>query len=79
MQLEAEGHGCGLLLYEKDMDMDENEKDTRPDPGQLSARERFYENFRKVPVKYLDIFIGVCVAAFVIVVAVGILKGHGIL
>lgn len=53
--------------------------DTRPDRSQLNAFENFYEKFRKVPLKYIDIFIGVCVAALVIVVLVGILKSKGIL
>ena len=57
----------------------EAEKDTRPDRSQLNAFENFYENFRKVPLKYIDVFIGVCVAALVIVVAVGILKSRGML
>ena len=56
-----------------------NAADTRLDRSQLNAFENFYENFRKVPLKYIDIFIGVCVAALVIVVLVGILKSKGIL
>ena len=56
-----------------------NAADTRPDRSQLNAFENFYEKFRKVPLKYIDIFIGVCVAALVIVVFVGILKSKGIL
>ena len=56
-----------------------NDADTRPDRSQLNACENFYEKFRKVPLKYIDIFIGVCVAALVIVVLVGILKSKGIL
>ena len=51
----------------------------RPDRSQLNAFENFYENFRKVPLKYIDVFIGVCVAALVIVVLIGILKSRGIL
>ena len=54
-------------------------KDDRPDRSQLNAFENFYENFRKVPLRYIDIFIGVCTAALVIVVLVGILKSKGIL
>lgn len=57
----------------------EEKEDDRPDRSQLNAFENFYENFRKVPLKYIDIFIGVCVAALVIVVLVGILKSKGIL
>ena len=49
----------------------------RPDRSQLNAFENFYEKFRKVPLKYIDIFIGVCVAALVSVVLVGILKSKG--
>ena len=49
----------------------------RPDRSQLNAFENFYENFRKVPLKYIDIFIGVCIAALVVVILVGILKSKG--
>ena len=45
--------------------------DSCPDHSQLNAFENFYEKFRKVPLKYIDVFIGVCVAALVIVVLVG--------
>ena len=55
------------------------ETETRPDRSQMNAFENFYERFRKVPLKYIDIFIGVCIAALVIVVLVGILKSKGIL
>ena len=54
-------------------------KPDRSDRSQLNAFENFYEKFSKVPLKYIDIFIGVCVAALVIVVLVGILKSKGIL
>ena len=57
----------------------EEKEDAHPDRSQLNAFENFYEKFRKVPLKYIDIFIGVCVAALVIVVLVGILKSKGIL
>ena len=46
----------------------------RPDPSQLNAIEKFYEYFRNVPLKYLDIFIGVCIAALVAVIALGFLN-----
>ena len=55
------------------------ETEKKPDRSQLNAFENFYEKFRKVPLKYIDIFIGVCVAALVIVVLVGILNSKGIL
>ena len=55
--------------------MEQNEK--RPgEPArtdELTSIERFYENFRRVPLKYLDLFIGVGAAALVAGVAVGVL------
>ena len=62
--------------------MERNEKNEtvpRRDPSQLNAIEKFYEKFRGVPLKYIDIFIGVCVAVFLIVVILGMLRGRGIL
>ena len=62
--------------------MERNEKKepaTRRGPSQLNAIEKFYEKFRGVPLKYIDIFIGVCVAVFLIVVILGMLRGRGIL
>ena len=50
------------------------EKRERRDKSVLNAFENLYENFRNVPLKYLDIFIGVCVAALVLVIALGILN-----
>ena len=49
----------------------------RPDRSQLNAFENFYENFRTVPLKYIDIFIGVCITALVVVILIGILKSKG--
>jgi len=51
----------------------------RPDPSQLNAVENFYERFRGISLKHLDLFIGGCAAAFVLVVILGMLKGWGIL
>lgn len=48
-------------------------------PRELNAVEKFYENFRGIPLKYLDIFIAACLAGFVITVVVGILRAKGIL
>ncbi len=50
----------------------------RKDPASLNAFEHLYEHFRGVPLKYIDLFIGICVAALVVVVALGILKGRGV-
>lgn len=44
----------------------------------LSLKEGFYENFRKVPVRYLDYLIGGCLIAIVVCVVLGILKGRGL-
>ncbi len=54
-------------------------KSDHPDRSQLNAFENFYENFSKVPLKYIDAFIVVCVIALVAVVGIGILKSKGIL
>lgn len=60
---------------EEDQGMERTpEQEGCPDPSQLNAFERLYEHFRRVPLKYLDIFIWVCIIALVLVVAVGILK-----
>lgn len=55
------------------------QKSERPGRSQLNAFENFYENFSKVPLKYIDAFIVVCVIALVVVVSIGILKSKGIL
>ena len=41
-----------------------------------NAKERFYDNI-KVPVKYVDLFIGLCLAGIAVCVVLGWLKGHG--
>lgn len=52
--------------------------DTPESPNrQRTGMENFYEHFRGVPLKYLDIFIGICVAALILFVVLGFLKGHG--
>ena len=50
------------------------EKRERRDKSQLNAFESLYENFRNVPLKYLDMFIGLCVAALVLVIVLGIIN-----
>ena len=59
------------------MDKQEKDQPSRPDPSQVNAIQRFYERFRGIPLKYLDIFIGVCVIAFVVIVIAGMLKSRG--
>ena len=71
--------------------MDEPNKELEPDKGPESGQgpaekperhsplEPVYQNFQEVPVKYVDIFIGLCFAALVLVLVVGILKGNGLI
>ena len=59
--------------------MENEKKDPRRDPSQLNAIEKLYEKFRGVPLKYIDIFIGLCAAAFFAVVILGMLKERGLL
>ncbi len=68
--------------------MDQDEKrpasqtpppETPEEPLRRTAMQNFYEHFRGVPLRYLDIFIGVCAAALVILVILGFLKGRGYL
>ena len=59
--------------------MEKETKDPRRDPSQLNAIEKLYEKFRGVPLKYIDIFIGLCAAAFFAVVILGMLKERGLL
>ena len=59
--------------------MEPRQENTPPDPSQLNAMEKFYERFRGVPLRNIDIFIGICAAAFLVVVVLGMLKGRGII
>ena len=43
-----------------------------------NAKERFYDNFRNVPVKYIDYLIAACGVAIVVCVILGMMKGRGI-
>ena len=71
--------GDGIMDMEKNNDQLElKERDERPDPDQLNAVEKFYERFRGVPLRHLDVFIGCCVAALILVIVLGMLKGWGI-
>ena len=60
--------------------MDDKQREPLPEeeihvPG--NAFEHFYEHFRKVPLKYIDLFIGLCVAALVLVIVLGLLDSRG--
>lgn len=39
--------------------------------------EGFYENFRGVPLKYLDAFIVICIVLLIAVIAFGVLQARG--
>ena len=60
--------------------MDEKKKDLEQDPVQPSGSgpaeetESIYKGLQNVPLKVLDLFIGLCIAALVIVIAVGVLN-----
>lgn len=62
--------------------MDEENEEKRPaqQPQQdsymgLNWKQRFYENFRGVPLKAIDAFIGLCILAFVLLIVIGLLRG----
>ena len=48
----------------------------RPQSLMNHALGGFYDRFRNVPLKYFDIFIGLCIAAIVLVLAVGVLQAR---
>ena len=63
--------------------MDNNKKEefsrqSEPvDMSQLNAMERFYERFRGVSLKKLDIFIVCCIVGIVLTIALGVLDSRG--
>lgn len=55
----------------------QSEEGASPPPsGPRNAKERFYDKI-PVTVHQLDIFIGICIAAFVLVVLIGAIQGQG--
>ena len=46
---------------------------------ELAPVEKFYERFRGVSIRHLDIFIAACIGALVLVVLLGVLDSRGIL
>lgn len=46
---------------------------------QMSGKDRLYDGFRKVPVRYLDYLIAACTVGIVVCVVLGMLKGRGII
>ena len=45
----------------------------------MNGKERVYDSFRKVPVRYLDYLIAACAVGIVVCVVLGMLKGRGII
>lgn len=50
-------------------------RDSTPDTGPKNAKERFYEKLR-IPLKTLDIIIGVLMVALVAALIIGAVKGN---
>ena len=57
----------------------QEEKDDYRPSAFSNVFQSFYEQFRGVPLRYFDIFIGLCMAALVNIIAVGDLQAKGIL
>ncbi len=60
-------------LARREQQVEEKERIVRK-----NAVETLYDKIN-VPVKYVDLFIGLCVAAIVVCVILGMLKGRGII
>ena len=65
-------------MEDKDKTPQKEEKEYRPSVFG-NVFHSFYDQFRGVPLRYFDIFIGLCVAAIVIVIVIGVLQARGIL
>lgn len=60
--------------------MDQNNQQQKPEIREhmpANSVQEFYERFRGVPLKKIDMFIGICIAAIVVVVIVGMLDARG--
>lgn len=68
-----------MSMKHNDEQLDPQQETNVPAPSELNAIEKFYERFRGVPLRNIDIFIGICTAAFVVIVVLGALKGRGII
>ena len=70
------------VLAENGLELDEHaeagEGEAPAKPAKRRKREEFYDKFEGVPIKYIDWFIGLCCAAFFVVVVLGALHGRGI-
>lgn len=54
--------------------MEDKKQDSAQPSGRTEETESIYKGLGNVPLKVLDIFIGLCIAALVIVIAVGVLN-----
>lgn len=69
------------LLREREEALQKREEQLKEKENQMqssNAKERFYDNFRNVPVKYIDYLIAACGVAIVVCVILGMMKGRGI-
>ena len=64
------------LLREREEALQKREEESQMQSS--NAKERFYDNFRNVPVKYIDYLIAACGVAIVVCVILGMMKGRGI-
>ena len=65
-------------MADQDKRPQEDKDDYRPSAFS-NVFQSFYEQFRGVPLRYFDIFIGLCLAALVIIIGIGVLQAKGIL
>lgn len=57
-------------------DGQESPKETTP-KAPKGDLERFYEQFRNVPLKYLDMFIIACFVLLIVIIAIGVWRANG--
>ena len=50
------------------------EEPPKPPEKELTAVQKFYENFRGVPLKYIDALIGLCILVLVVIFVMGALR-----
>ena len=69
------------LLREREEALQKREEQLKEKESQMqssNAKERFYDTFRNVPVKYIDYLIAACGVAIIVCVILGMMKGRGI-
>lgn len=68
------------LLQKKEEELKQREEEIKAreeKPKELkNAKERLYDKIN-IPVRYLDLFIGACMVAIVILIVMGMMKGRG--